>query len=111
MPYGPETGIGPQRVASALRSHIANRVKMLTLGPMVEQGRGAALEFSFIVEARDGSEMVVSVLQTKQPTRKEEPGAYTPAVMAKRWIERKQQQCVEAQEARQRRMDLRSSRN
>jgi hypothetical protein len=43
------------------------KIGPLTAGDMVNQGLDGGTEFSFVVTSRDGGELLVSVVQTKEP--------------------------------------------
>lgn len=56
----------PQKLCAAIRNRL-KRDKPITVGEIVSQGLDKGTEFSFIVNVKDGSELLVSVLQTKPP--------------------------------------------
>lgn len=88
----------PQRLCAQLQNFISRRLSAVEVGGMVNQGLDGGTEFSFLVQGRDGSEMMVSVVQTKPADLSApSPSGKWPKSMALARIAQKDARAIEEQ--------------
>jgi hypothetical protein len=60
-------GVTAQRLSGLLHRHVSG-LAACWVGEQITTGLDGGTDFSFVVNSRDGSELLVSVVQTKPPT-------------------------------------------
>jgi hypothetical protein len=88
-------GIYAQQAARVLRTRL-DQLSCTEVGPLTN----APQQFSFVVNSRDGSELLVTVQQTKAPPPRKTIRKFDAAAAAAKCTAETQRKCFEAQERR-----------
>lgn len=87
-----------QRLVASIYKHL-RRLKKFKPGEIVTQGLDGGNEFSFLVQGRDGCELLVLVIEEKKPVVQ----ANHRLSQIERIVTEKQQKYIDAQERRRKR--------